>query len=395
MVTQVSQIISEAQAKARQAANAARNAIGLGVVTAVDPTTQTISVRRRDASTPANARPIDGVIPFQVETPIKPDAPDDPSIVRLFKHGGVHYAAPIEESLAARVGKDTRFGYMDKTLRVIDFDGDDLLTVAAARTLSPTGADDDMVLFSNDAARAFTTGRSFTQSRPVTNFFPRTPITLTRTLTTLVDTPTDELIELGGVGDGSAHVFVAGDGLMLPSYCYDLRAAVDRIQVGYAGPQPIDAFVSEGDNELHWLLNPPSDYPNAIFGLFPVTAPLIINYGFQVTLPTGASVRAVWYPDTDDEEADSKRDGGVFDRSRSDIQTKAHLLISQGAAGTLRGYVAARVRAQSVTGYIRQYDIIMMDGDSDLFTANARGLRPIDRLDDLADSWHEWRESNA
>ena len=292
MANALVEMLNETQRVARGARKAARSAVSIGVVTAVDPTSQTISV------TPVGGhQPIDGVTPFQVESPIGVGTEATPTLVRLYKHGGAYFAAPIETDLNARIGKDTRAVYMDYPVRTVYYDEQFIVTLGVG---FPAG----LILFSEEASKMVTsTIRSVFGSLDV--FLPRIPITATRLITSLVKTPIATQQALGIPGDGERSLLVSGDGVMLPSYCYDIAGTINQIQLGGVD-RVTRVFTSTGASEYEWLIQPPSGTRGLLFGFYRLRQN---NHpAMRLTLSTGAAAEVTWFPMTDHETVE-RQDG--------------------------------------------------------------------------------------
>ena len=112
-------------------------AVDVGVVTAVSPLTQTASVRRVRGG--AGAAAIDGCRPFAVETPI---AVGD--LVRMFRHGGETFIAPIETNVAQAIGKDTRVGYVTRVSRTVNYKANAYRSVLRVNAPGPPPPDSEI-----------------------------------------------------------------------------------------------------------------------------------------------------------------------------------------------------------------------------------------------------------
>ena len=380
MVQQVSDLISRAQRDARAARRYARSAVGVGVISAVDPVSQTASV------TPVGGhQPIPDAVPFSVESPI---AVGD--LVRVFRQGGQVFVAPIETDLDARLGKDTRVALSTGERRAVTHNGESLTSLMRHRGRDGVIGDvSRTVIFSRaEATRLGAQGV----------LGALTPVAFSRTVGTLVTCPTSQYRAARVVGRGDSAFDVAGSGEMLPGYCYDTREQLLDTLIGIRKGTG-DALTSDSSEEL-WILEPPTDYRLALIVTDGELAADLSSAsgdgrGVRVSFaadnfPAGATLAVTWNPNTANARADVSATAGDYLNDFSDITANAHRLTSSRrtiAGATVAGETAFVIASVDIAGTRigRNYDVLLVSGAA--FRAAPRAF-----YSGVIDAWRTWRE---
>ena len=388
MVSEVAQLLSGARNAARNAARDARSRVGVGVITAVDPPSQTTSVRPVGGS-----QPIPNAIPFGVETPIKVN-----DLVRMFRQGGQVFVSPIETDLESRLAKDSRVAFATGRKRTVIYNGvaHDTVGYHTGRDVRPV-RDAAGVLHVTTRAVYLSQSEARAAATDALALRDGRPLAINRNLGTLVETPSTLFRAANVFGSGRAAYDVAGSGAMLPGYAYD---------DGPDGSPLIDTLLGlrGGDvlptQEEMWLIDLPPSYRMALVVSDDQIAGGLAfrdannRRGVRVSLasgrPTGASLVVTWNPNTPQARVDGSSADGDYLNATADITANAARLqltyrVSADRTLTLNvAYVIASVDIASTTQG-RSYDVI-------LAPSTQRALSPYSFVQDVVAAWRAWRE---